>query len=83
MTPEYLGVTGFANYVGLNDDTIQGYYKKGLLPEPDIYYVMRNGRRPAWTVDTAEYWMNNRPGRGSWARRRKKANPATNQPNDN
>jgi predicted DNA-binding transcriptional regulator AlpA len=64
MTPRYLGVTGFAEYVGLADSTIQGYLRKNMLPEPDIYYIMRGGRRPAWTIDTIEDWMNNRPGSG-------------------
>lgn len=64
MIPRYLGITGFAEYVGLADSTIQSYYRKGLLPKPDIYYIMRGGRRPAWTIDTIEYWLNNRPGSG-------------------
>lgn len=68
MTPRYLSTTGFAQYIGLSDSSIESYYRKGLLPEPDIYYIMRNSRRPAWTVDTIEDWMANRPGRG---RRRK------------
>lgn len=74
MTIEYLSISGFANLVGLKDDTIQNYYKKGLLPEPDAYYIMRNGRRPVWTANTTEEWMNNRPGRGNRARRNKKEN---------
>lgn len=74
MIPRYLGISGFAEYVGLANGTIQSYWKKGLLPEPDIYYIMRGGRRPAWTVDTIEHWIDNRPGRGSWSRRNKKEN---------
>lgn len=74
MIPRYLGVTGFAEYVGFKNGTIQSYLAKGLLPEPDIYYIMRGGKRPAWTVDTIEHWLANRPGRGSWARRNKKEN---------
>lgn len=64
MIPRYLGITGFAEYVGLADSTIQSYWKKGMLPKPDIYYTMRGGRRPAWTVDTIEHWLDNRPGSG-------------------
>lgn len=74
MIPRYLGVSGFAEYTSLKDSTIQSYWKKGLLPEPDIYYIMRGGRRPAWTVETIEDWIDNRPGRGSWARRARKEN---------
>jgi predicted DNA-binding transcriptional regulator AlpA len=74
MTPRYLGITGFAEYVGLKNGTIQSYLAKGLLPKPDIYYVMRGGRRPAWAIDTIEDWLDNRPGRGSWVRRNKKEN---------
>ena len=74
MTPEYLSVSGFAKHVGLVDDTIQSYYKKGLLPEPDIYYIMRNGRRPAWTIDAIEHWLANRPGRGNRTWRNAKEN---------
>ena len=74
MTTRYLGITGFAEYIGLADSTIQSYYKKGLLPDPDIWYIMRSGKRPAWTVDTIEHWTDNRLGRGSWARRNKKEN---------
>ena len=64
MIPRYLGVTGFAEYVGLKNGTIQSYLHKNMLPEPDIYYVMRGGRRPAWTIDTIEHWLDNRPGKG-------------------
>lgn len=71
MIPRYLGISGFAEYVGLANSTIQSYWNKDLLPDPDVWYIMRGGRRPAWTVDTIEHWLDNRPGRGSWARRRK------------
>lgn len=64
MIPRYLGVTGFAEYVGLKNGTIQSYLAKGILPEPDIYYIMRGGRRPAWSIDTIEHWIDNRPGKG-------------------
>ena len=63
MTPRYLGVTGFAEYIGFKNSTIQSYLAKGMLPEPDIYYIMRNGKRPAWSIDTIEHWIDNRPGR--------------------
>ena len=74
MTTNYLSSTGVAQYIGLADTTVESYIRKDLLPEPDIWYVMRNGRRPAWSVDTIDHWMNNRPGRGSWVRRNKKEN---------
>ena len=64
MIPRYLGITGFAEYVGLKNGTIQAYLAKNMLPEPDIWYIMRGGRRPAWTIDTIEHWIDNRPGRG-------------------
>lgn len=64
MTTRYIGTTGFAEYVGLANSTIQGYLRKNMLPEPDIYYITRGGRRPAWTIDTIEEWINNRPGSG-------------------
>ena len=64
MTPEYLGIAAFAKHVGLKDSTIQSYFLKGLLPAPEVYYLTGKGRRPAWSVDTVEHWMNNRPGSG-------------------
>ena len=64
MTPEYLGISGFAKHAGLADSTINSYLRKGMLPTPDIVYIARAGSRPAWTIDTVERWMNNRPGRG-------------------
>lgn len=64
MIPRYLGITGFAEYTGLADSTIQSYLRKNMLPEPDIWYIMRGGRRPAWTTDTIEQWIDNRPGSG-------------------
>lgn len=64
MIPRYLGITGFAEYVGLANGTIQSYLRKNMLPEPDIYYIMRGGKRPAWTVNTIEDWIDNRPGKG-------------------
>lgn len=64
MIPRYLGITGFAEYVGLKNSTIQSYLRKNMLPEPDIWYIMRGGRRPAWTADTIEQWIDNRPGSG-------------------
>lgn len=35
-----------------------------MLPAPEIYYLTGRGERPAWSIDTVEYWMNNRPGSG-------------------
>ena len=64
MTTRYLGITGFAEYVGLKNATIQSYFPKGMLPEPDIWYIMRGGKRPAWSIDTIEHWIENRPGTG-------------------
>ena len=64
MTPKYLGLSAFAEYTGLKIGTIQGYFRKGMLPEPDIYYLTYKGERPGWCIDTVEHWMNNRPGRG-------------------
>lgn len=64
MTPKYLGVSAFAKHVGLTDSTIQSYFLKGMLPAPEIYYLTGRGERPGWSVDTVEYWMNNRPGSG-------------------
>lgn len=81
MTPEYLSVSGFAKQTGLADDTIQSYYAKGLLPEPDIYYTMRNGKRPAWTIDTVEHWRNNRPGRGCPGKPRNRKSATTKKEN--
>lgn len=60
MTPQYLGVSAFAKHVGLTDSTIQSYFLKGMLPAPEIYYLTGKGERPGWSVDTVEYWMNNR-----------------------
>ena len=64
MTPEYLSISAFAKHVGLTDSTIQSYFLKGMLPAPEIYYLTGKGRRPAWSIDTVEHWMNNRPGSG-------------------
>ena len=64
MTPEYLSISAFAKHVGLTDSTIQSYFLKGMLPAPEVYYLTGKGKRPAWTIDTVEYWMNNRPRAG-------------------
>ena len=64
MTPKYLGISAFAEYTNLKIGTIQGYFFKGMLPDPEIYYVTGRGNRPGWLVSTVEHWMNNRPGRG-------------------
>lgn len=77
MTPEYLSGTGVAKHIGLADTTVESYLRKGLLPEPDIWYIMRNGRRPAWAIDTIEDWMNNRPGRGNRSPRNKRTTSAS------
>ena len=64
MTPKYLSISAFAKHVGLTDSTIQSYFLEGLLPAPEVYYLTGKGKRPAWTVDTVDHWMNNRPGKG-------------------
>ena len=45
---------------GLMDSTIQSYFLKGMLPAPEIFYMTGKGRRPGWSIDTVEHWMNNR-----------------------
>lgn len=64
MTPQYLGPSAFAKHAGLKVGTINSYFRKGMLPEPDIYYLTYEGERPGWHIDTVEHWMNNRPGSG-------------------
>ena len=64
MTPKYLGPSAFAKHAGLKAGTINSYFRKGMLPEPDIYYLTYEGERPGWHIDTVEHWMNNRPGSG-------------------
>lgn len=64
MTPEYLGASGFAKRAGLKSGTIYTYLIKGMLPEPDIYYITHQGKRPGWSISTVNHWMNNRPGKG-------------------
>lgn len=64
MTPKYLGPSAFAKHAGLKTGTINSYVRKGMLPEPDIYYLTYEGERPGWSIDTVEHWMNNRPGSG-------------------
>ena len=64
MTPKYLGPSAFAKHAGLKSGTIYSYFIKGMLPEPDIYYITGESKRPGWTLDTVERWMNNRPGSG-------------------
>ena len=64
MTPKYLGVSAFAKHVGLKDSTINSYFRKGMLPAPEICYLTGKGERPGWHIDTVEHWMNNRPGSG-------------------
>lgn len=59
MTPKYLGISAFAKHAGLTDSTIQGYFTKGMLPTPDIYYITSKGKRPGWHTDTVEHWTNN------------------------
>lgn len=43
---------------------LNNYFRKGMLPAPDIYYTTYQGERPGWHIDTVERWMNNRPGSG-------------------
>ena len=64
MTPKYLGPSAFAKHAGLKVGTINSYFRKSMLPEPDIYYLTYEGERPGWHIDTVEHWMNNRPGTG-------------------
>lgn len=64
MIPQYLGPSAFAKHAGLKAGTINSYFRKGMLPEPDIYYLTYEGERPGWSIDTVEHWMNNRPGSG-------------------
>lgn len=64
MTPKYLGIPAFAEYVGLKVGTIRGYLLKNMLPEPDIIFVTIQGESFGWHIDTVEHWMNNRPGKG-------------------
>lgn len=64
MTPKYLGIPAFAEHVGLKVATIRGYLTKNMLPEPDIIFVTIQGEALGWHIDTVEYWMNNRPGKG-------------------
>ena len=64
MTPKYLGIPAFAEYVGLKVATIRGYLTKNMLPEPDIIFVTIQGESLGWHIDTVERWMNNRPGKG-------------------
>ena len=77
MAPKYLGVGAFAKHVGLTDNTIQSYLLKGMLPAPEIYYLTSKGRRPGWSIDTIEYWMNNRPGRAYASMKRHPSNDST------
>nr|DAF23161.1 MAG TPA: Pyocin activator protein PrtN [Caudoviricetes sp.] len=64
MTPKYLSIPAFAEYVGLKVGTIRGYLLKNMLPEPDIIFVTIQGESLGWHIDTVEHWMNNRPGKG-------------------
>lgn len=47
MTPKYLGISAFAKHA-----TIQGYFTKGMLPAPEIFYITGKGERPGRHIDT-------------------------------
>lgn len=54
----YLGQTGFAklmNERGIPGDArkVGQYYKRGLLPEPEVYI----GKTPGWKKETVENWI--------------------------
>ena len=43
----------------LKAGTINSYFRKGMLPEPYIYYLTYEGERPGWSINTVEHWLNN------------------------
>ncbi|OZC93501.1 hypothetical protein CH254_02285 [Rhodococcus sp. 06-412-2C] len=50
-----------AERLGLSLDTVKGYQRKGLLPEPDAMV----GRNQGWLETTVDEWHKNRPGPGA------------------
>lgn len=61
MTIRYLSRGEIAELLGISLDTLKGYDKRGLLPEPDALV----GRNQGWLESTVTEWNNSRPGRGA------------------
>ncbi|UYL88149.1 helix-turn-helix DNA binding domain protein [Gordonia phage Evaa] len=59
---KYLSRADFARYVGLKSVRSLSKY---TLPEPDVEV----GPHKGWTTETADAWMEARPGRGRWGQR--------------
>jgi predicted DNA-binding transcriptional regulator AlpA len=49
---ELLDTQRVAVMLGIKAETVRGYKKRGILPEPDDYF----GRSPAWRRSTIEEW---------------------------
>jgi predicted DNA-binding transcriptional regulator AlpA len=64
---ELLDYAGVAAFTGLTPATLRRYRSIGLLPVPD---ALPAPDRPRWRRATIEWWMANRPGRGSPGRPR-------------
>ncbi|WP_322544473.1 XRE family transcriptional regulator [Rhodococcoides fascians] len=61
MTIRYLSRGEIAELLGISLDTLKGYDKRQLLPEPDALV----GRNQGWLETTIVEWNKNRPGRGA------------------
>ena len=62
----FVGLTGFAQRVGLAPGTISSYGRKGLLPPPDAIIAEGEGGRQirGWTPAAIDYWSTHRLGQG-------------------
>ncbi|WP_317505729.1 transcriptional regulator [Gordonia amicalis] len=49
----YLSLIEFAEQAGLTLNTMKGYLRKGMLPEPDVQV----GRNRGWDPKTAADWI--------------------------
>jgi predicted DNA-binding transcriptional regulator AlpA len=61
VTILYLSRGEIAERLGISLDTVKGYQRKGLLPEPDAMV----GRNQGWLEATVDDWNKNRPGPGA------------------
>jgi hypothetical protein len=74
---ELLGHKQIAEMIGVQPDSVRGYRRHGLIPEPDDLSVPD---RPRWRRSTIEAWIPTRRGMGAPGRPRKRTpvpEPAT------
>ena len=58
MAAHFLSIGEFAQRANLSVNTLNGYRRKGLLPQPDASI----GRVDGWSIATVDQWLSTRPG---------------------